>query len=442
MLLAAYLGGYVARKAGQPPVLGELLAGAAMGSASLFGTSWFEPLKTNTIIGALAQLGVILLLFEAGLETTVAQMLHVGAASFRVAMLGVVGPLLLGWGVGAWLLPDSGVYVHIFLGATLTATSVGITARVLKDLGRANSLEARIILGASVIDDVLGLLILTFVVAFIGATAASGAIPGAAVGMVVFKASAPTVGAFAAGLLLDRRRIHKYIRPAAAIADPDLFVLMGLRTDITVFAQPGVVGFAAALTLAAIAGKQVCGFGVLRKSADRLSIGIGMIPRGEVGLIFRQHRRLPDHRGPARCRSACVLSGGRDGDRHNRRHAAGAAMELGARSSNKIATRVTSSYIFVGASRSTRRPADGGIESGARLSLSALLIYLQKCSHTAPVIPRCVVGTPRCRMPATSIIRSFINKIAQNSVSCLGARYWRSSCNLADAGAIALPAFI
>ena len=105
----------------------------------------------------LSSLGVIILLFQVGLESTVAQMMKVGVSSFTVATVGVIGPFVLGWGVGAWLLPQASMYAHIFLGATLTATSVGITARVLKDLGRSQTDEARIILGAAVIDDVQGL---------------------------------------------------------------------------------------------------------------------------------------------------------------------------------------------------------------------------------------------------------------------------------------------
>ena len=117
----------------------------------------------------LARLGVLLLLFEVGLESTVAQMLKVGLSSLLVAILGVVAPFALGWGVGAWLLPGAARYVHAFLGATLSATSVGITARVLQDLGRSQSTEARIILGAAVIDDVLGLVILAVVSGVIAA---------------------------------------------------------------------------------------------------------------------------------------------------------------------------------------------------------------------------------------------------------------------------------
>src|SRR4029434_7409967 len=121
-----------------------------------------------------ARCGLVILLFEVGLESTVSDMLKVGLPSVLVAVLGVVAPFALGWGVGAWMLPDKSAYVHAFLGATLTATSVGITARVLKDLGASGTQEARIILGAAVIDDVLGLVILAAVSGAITAAAQGG----------------------------------------------------------------------------------------------------------------------------------------------------------------------------------------------------------------------------------------------------------------------------
>ena len=144
----------------QPAVLGELIFGVLLGNLSLLGLHQFEYLKTNEAIGILAELGVIFLLFEVGLESNIKQMMEVGLSSFLVALVGVIVPMLLGWGVGAWFLPQSSTLVHVFIGATLCATSVGITARVLKDLGKTSAKEARIILGAAVIDDVMGLVIL------------------------------------------------------------------------------------------------------------------------------------------------------------------------------------------------------------------------------------------------------------------------------------------
>jgi Kef-type K+ transport system membrane component KefB len=347
ILVAAKLGGHLAAKLGQPPVLGELAAGVVLGNLTLLGFSGLEYLKTDAAVDMIARLGVILLLFQVGLESTVGQMMKVGLSSVVVATIGVVGPFILGWGVGAWLLPDASVYAHIFLGATLTATSVGITARVLKDLNRSQTDEARIILGAAVIDDVQGLMILAVVTGIV-ASADQGVAPSyGAIGLVLFKAAvflvgalvlgvrltppmfrwasklesggvllaaglifcfltawladriglAPIVGAFAAGLVLENfhyesfvqkgeHSLEQLIEPIAAFLVPVFFVLMGVRTDLRVFADPSVLTLAAALTVAAVIGKQLCGFGAIGPGLDRLSIGIGMIPRGEVGLIF------------------------------------------------------------------------------------------------------------------------------------------------------------
>src|SRR4029078_8432841 len=121
-----------------------LAGGLILGNLGLLGFPQLDYLKTHPGVELLPQLGVILLLFQVGLESTVAQMMKVGWSSFLVATFGVIGPFILGWLVGAWLLPDESGYAHVFLGATLTATSVGITARVLKDLGKSQTDEARI----------------------------------------------------------------------------------------------------------------------------------------------------------------------------------------------------------------------------------------------------------------------------------------------------------
>src|SRR6476619_1677208 len=171
ILSAARLGGSVAERFAQPAVLGELLVGVVLGNLPGLANSWSVQVRGDPMIGLLAGVGAVVLLFEVGLESTLRQMLHVGMRSLVVAVLGVVAPWVLGFVVGRVLLPDHSVYVHVFLGATLTATSVGITARVLKDLGQAQSLEARIILGAAVIDDVIGLVILAVVGSIISAAA-------------------------------------------------------------------------------------------------------------------------------------------------------------------------------------------------------------------------------------------------------------------------------
>lgn len=347
MLAAAKLGGDLAVRVGQPAVLGELVAGVALGSLDLAGLGWFSVIETNATVEILANLGVIILLFEVGLESTVRDMVKVGLPSLLVALLGVVTPFALGWGVGALLLPDRGIYVHAFLGATLTATSVGITARVLQDLGRSQSPEARVILGAAVIDDVLGLLILAVVTGAITAADRGASLSYGSLGLLLGKSAtflfgalvlgtyfsphlfqlasqlegrgvllavalvvclalaylaslvglAPIVGAYAAGLILEdvhfrpfadrgERQIEELVHPISSFLVPVFFVLMGMRVELGAFGRTDVAGLGAVLTLAAILGKQACSLGALGRPLDRLSIGIGMIPRGEVGLIF------------------------------------------------------------------------------------------------------------------------------------------------------------
>jgi len=347
ILIAAKIGGDLAARIGQPSVLGELAFGVLIGNLNLVGFDGLEPIKHDGTISMLASLGVLILLFEVGLESTISQMMKVGLSAFMVATLGVVAPFLLGWGVSAWLMPEHSIYLHIFIGATLCATSVGITARVFQDLNRSQSNEARVILGAAVIDDVMGLVILSAVTGLIVAAdrgsaftlgtifwplgkalvfLAGALILGAALTPRLFSFAsrlktngvllamglsfcfvlswlanaielAPIVGAFAAGLILEKvhyrdfvdrgeHELEELIHPISSFLVPIFFVLMGMRTDLTSFAQPGVLGIAAALTVAAIIGKQACSLGVIGKSVDRLTVGLGMIPRGEVGLIF------------------------------------------------------------------------------------------------------------------------------------------------------------
>jgi len=347
ILVAAKLGGEVAERFHQPAVLGELVAGVILGNLALVGFHGFGFLATNQGIAILAEIGVVLLLFEVGMESNVKEMLSVGASSLLVACLGVVAPFFLGWGVSTWLLPAEEGLVHVFIGATLAATSVGITARVLTDLGKVSTREAKIILGAAVIDDVLGLVILAVVSGIIAAANTGGSLATADVLVIVVKATAflvgaivigswlsprffrlasklrirglllslslafcfflaylanmielaPIVGAFAAGLVLDEvhyrdfldrgdHTVEELIHPINTFLVPVFFVLMGVKVDLSTFGQVEVLGFAALLSIAAIAGKMICAFGVLEKGLDRLSVAVGMVPRGEVGLIF------------------------------------------------------------------------------------------------------------------------------------------------------------
>lgn len=347
ILLAAKLGGEIASRLGQAAVLGELIGGVLLGNLDLLGFHGIEWFAEDPMVDTFARLGVILLLFEVGLESTLAQMMRVGGSALLVAVLGVITPMVLGYGVGALIVPEAGVYAHVFLGATLTATSVGITARVLKDLNHAQSNEARVILGAAVIDDVLGLVILAVVTGIIGAADAGrdlsimelsktlltslgflvGALfigarftppafrwasrlrtPGVLLALCLafcFVLSwaanlvglAPIVGAFAAGLVLEpvhftdfvdrgEKQLEELIHPITSFLVPIFFVVMGMRTDLRAFGETGVLTLAILLTVAAILGKQACSLGVLGGAAQRLTVGLGMIPRGEVGLIF------------------------------------------------------------------------------------------------------------------------------------------------------------
>jgi Kef-type K+ transport system membrane component KefB len=347
IFVVAKLGGELFERMNQPAVLGELVAGMCVGALALAGVGGVETLRTHAVIGALAEIGVIILLFEVGLESNLGEMLEVGWSSLLVATAGVVAPFFLGWGVSAYFLPEEATLGHVFIGATLCATSVGITARVLRDLGRLQTRESRIILGAAVIDDVMGLLILAVVAGAIRASAAGGTLAVGDVALIAAKSVAflvgallvghfvvphlfrgagrfesrgvlltlalafcfflawvaakvglaPIVGAFAAGLVLDPVHYRDFvdrgehgladlIQPISSFLVPIFFVLMGLRTDLSTFGAPGVLGLSLALIACAVLGKQACYFGVVGRGIDRLSVGIGMIPRGEVGLIF------------------------------------------------------------------------------------------------------------------------------------------------------------
>ena len=138
ILLVAKIGGDIAIRLNQPEVLGELIMGVILGNLSLFGISYFEYISHDAPLEMLSELGVIILLFEVGLETSVKEMMQIGLSALLVAILGVVAPFFLGWVVAAYFVPEANTLVHVFVGATLTATSVGITARVLKDLNKIN----------------------------------------------------------------------------------------------------------------------------------------------------------------------------------------------------------------------------------------------------------------------------------------------------------------
>lgn len=370
ILMAAKVSSLV-EKVGQPSVLGELVIGVILGNLALIGLHWFEFIKADSIIGFLSELGVVILLFQIGLESNIGEMKRVGVRALLVALVGVVTPFILGtYVVGPWLLPGLSANAYLFLGATLTATSVGITARVFRDLGKLQTKEAQIVLGAAVIDDVMGLIILAVVSAIVTLGAVSfGAIAwitakailfliGAivlgqllapwlcrmfskihtgigmkftlAVSFALFFAYladliglAPIVGAFAAGLILDpvhfkyfknpqmmddvekiaeraesktresiqgvvehysHKHIEDVIEPLAYFLVPIFFVYTGMQVKLETMFNLPILLVALGITVAAFIGKIVTG--VAAGKVNKYLVGWGMVPRGEVGLIF------------------------------------------------------------------------------------------------------------------------------------------------------------
>ena len=344
--VAAKLGGELAIRLKLPAVAGELSAGLGLAGLNLAFPD-FPQVGKSPGGDVLANLGVIVLMFAVGLESTVPQMLKVGVASFRVALIGVAAPMAVGL-AGAWLLLPAGTpfVVDLFIGACLCATSIGISAQVLREQGASASPEGRVIVGAAVIDDVLGLLVLVTVSGLVTAMGSGGGLPwgplaktlalalvfllvaltlgrmatphlfrlasrmrgeqlllplGLAFAFLLAWLSnlaglAPIVGAYAAGLilepthiqLLEERESHsleELLHPLVVVLAPVFFVLMGAKVDVAALMAPATLGFAALLAILGVLGKFVAGYGGgqgLRASV----IGWGMVPRGEVGLIF------------------------------------------------------------------------------------------------------------------------------------------------------------
>jgi Kef-type K+ transport system membrane component KefB len=347
ILISAKAGGEIFERFGQTAVLGELLVGVCLGNLGLLGIRGLGFLQDNQGIVALSELGVILLLFEVGLECNLQEMRQVGLSALLAASLGVLAVLGLGWGAARLILPAAPPLAHLFIGACLSATSVGISARVLRDLGQLQRPVGRIILGAAVVDDVMGLLVVAVLTGAITAVSGGGGWHASSLSLIVARAGgflvgalavgsylsprlfrlasllqvqhmllvtslglcfllarlaasmglAPIVGAFAAGLILDpvhyrdftdrgEHAIEELIRPISGFLVPVFFVVIGMKVDLRALAEPRVLALAGALTLAAVLGKQACALGVVGRGLDRLSVGIGMIPRGEVSLIL------------------------------------------------------------------------------------------------------------------------------------------------------------
>lgn len=373
IILAARLFAPLAQRIGFPAVLGELLLGVVLGNLGLIGIEYFAGIPKDPIIMFMAELGVIILLLQIGLETRLGDLVSVGMRASAVGAIGIAVPFALGaFAVGPLLLPGLDFNSYLFLGATLAATSVGITGRVFRDLGKLKMPEAQIVLGAAVIDDVLGLVILAVVsslvqagsvsigqvaliigeaVAFLGGSIAIGR---AIAPYLLARASrldsshsmlfslvlvtglfmawlahaiglAPIIGAFAAGLLfepvflrefetpklvqdiepllpatVDAEKLQKIrgvlakhtshqhehmIEPIGYFFVPVFFVLTGMQVDLTALADPQVVMIALGITAAAVVGKLAAGF-VAGQGKNPWLVGWGMVPRGEVGLIF------------------------------------------------------------------------------------------------------------------------------------------------------------
>jgi len=326
LLVSAELAGEAFERMKQPPVLGELLVGI------ILGKTLFDVVHTGEVISFLAEIGLVLLLFEVGLESDLSDLIKVGGTSFLVAVIGVVAPFILGYVLSLGLGFDQ--LTALFMGSALTATSVGISARVLFDLGKLTCNEGRIIVGAAVFDDILGLLFF----AIVASVASIGSISYADIGWIFTKAllffcimifigikTAPLllrivtsmkvrgvfvvsgfifslllayitdamglstiIGAFMAGLILPKTeqkfQLAQLIKPVADIFVPIFFVIIGIAIDIRVLLRVDAIFIAMLFFGVAVVGKIISGIGA--KNSNRLIVGVGMIPRGEVGLVF------------------------------------------------------------------------------------------------------------------------------------------------------------
>ncbi len=332
VLVAAKVGAEVSERLGQPAVLGELVLGVLVGPSAL------GLVGGDQVLAVLGQLGVLLLLLQVGLETELTDLLRVGRPALLVASVGVALPLAFGWaGLRLTGLAGHGHHVELFVAAALTATSVGITARVFGDLKALSRAEARTVLGAAVADDVIGLLILTVMVRLVGGGAVAPRelllVVGAAVAFLVVGVAAgvrlapplfhwierlarsdgtliglalaftlafarlaqvvqlaPIVGAFVAGVVLARSRtrtsIGTSLAPIAHVFVPVFFLQIGIDADPAALLRPRVLGLAGLLLAVAVAGKVLAGLAAAGTGMDLALVGFGMLPRGEVGLIF------------------------------------------------------------------------------------------------------------------------------------------------------------
>lgn len=351
ILIAARVLSETAARIGIPSVIGELVAGLLIGP-SLLG--WVSP---DTTMKLLAEIGIILLLFEVGMDTNLSRLARSGSKPYIVALVGFILPFALGYGISAWVfgLPE---LTALFIGGTLTATSIGITVRVLDDLGKRHSDEAQIVIGAAVLDDILGVLALAFLYQFaveqemsVRAVSEVGlyivlfmvlapfvaklaamvidrldqhsATPGLLLTMVLslillfswlaHAVGAPVImGGFAAGLAFGQHfgfrfplgkavlnlkpspklahRLEEQMRPLIHTFSPLFFVMVGVSLNLSEvnWGSGFVWMLAGSLLLAAFAGKFASGFCIREPRRNQIAIGLSMVPRGEVGLIFAQ----------------------------------------------------------------------------------------------------------------------------------------------------------
>ncbi len=330
VLVAAKVAAEVAERIGVPAVVGEIVAGVVIGPSVLGLVGGDEVLRT------LGEIGVILLLLEVGMEMDLVELGKVGRASLSVATVGVIAPLALGLVAMEFVVGDD-FNTSLFVAAALTATSVGITARVFGDLRALATTEARVVLGAAVADDVMGLVVLTVVVRLVTEGSVSLlsvlGIVVVAVGFLVVSGAlgirlagplfdlvervsrstgtlvaialaftlafatladaaklAPIVGAFVAGIALSRARqadrIRSELAPVGHLFIPVFFLQIGIDADIGAFARVSVLRDAGILLAVAVVGKLVSPLGAIGTPGDKALIGLGMLPRGEVGLIF------------------------------------------------------------------------------------------------------------------------------------------------------------
>ncbi len=331
ILIATKLLGELAQRIGQPAVLGELVAGVLLGP-SLLGI--LDP--QSPVLAAFAELGVLILLLQIGLHTDLRSILRVGPPATAVGVVGIVLPFGLGL-IVTRALGLTGL-VPVVCAAALTATSIGISARVLADLGQLRSVEGRVVLGAAVLDDVVGLIILSIIAGLVGgATLSVGRIAstaGVAVGFIVaailiggmlvpplmrlasrlrlswalgamavalalvmagladWAGSATIIGAFAAGLVLhatpQREEIEHTTATLGHFFVPIFFAVVGAAVDLPSLANARGLTIGGALIVVGVIGKFAAGFAPFRFKANHVLIGVAMIPRGEVGLIFAQ----------------------------------------------------------------------------------------------------------------------------------------------------------